>query len=178
VEILGSVARCLLSRFSSARDDAIAVILNFSAISDFTREQLLNAGFAELSFDSPGLDHDVLAHIADTAANFLSGSPAMALQYMRSPMMESLCSVLNQAAFDVKVRICRGLCLLGRASPETLLSMGFESDIPPPWMEAMLDCLEGGDSGYVILAIDACLALLGHAEMSGDFAEAMQRRIG
>jgi hypothetical protein len=170
VEILGSVARCLLSQFSGARGDAIAVILNFSAISDFAREQLISAGFAELSFDGPGLDHDVLGHIADTAANFLSATPDLALQFLRSPMMESICSLLWQATFDVKVRICRALCLLGRASPEILLSMGLE------WMEPMLDCLEGGDSGYVILAVEASLALIGHAERSLGDAVAVECR--
>jgi hypothetical protein len=159
-EMLSAVARATFSQVPGVCDDAVALLLTFSAFGEFALKKLIESGYPELSFDGAVLGNDILCSVADTAANFLSASPEIALPFLHTRMMESLITLGNDSPFDVKIRIARGFCFICHRQPDALFPYGFE------WLEIMFDCTDSADSGYVILVLEAVLALLNYAEQN------------
>jgi hypothetical protein len=163
-------------------DDALAVMVNFSSIDEFALTMLIDAWFLELSFDPNRMSEAGLCYIADMAANFLGASHATAIQFLESPMMESLVSAMPDACYDVKVRISRGLCLVYQKSGDSDLveiALGFG----PGCLEAVLDCLDCTDTGFRILTIRAIRSLLEFAvssprvEVAAEAAEFLEMKL-
>jgi hypothetical protein len=161
-EILSAVVRAVSSEDPSTREDAIAILLSFSSLGEFALQRLLESGYTEFWFDGIATEDSVLCCLADTAANFLSASPSIALLFLETPIMKELMKLGSDASFDVKVRIARGLCFVCSRYPEVLLACGIE------FLNLMLDCIDTADSGYVILVLEAVLVLLDYAQQNPD----------
>jgi hypothetical protein len=155
-EILESLARATLSHWPAIRDDALAAILGFSALGDFALERLLESGYAQLQFDGRSLSIDALCCMADAAINFLSAPPRVALAFLQSPMMDSLLGFIDEAPFDVKIRIANALCFVGMRYPLDLVALA------PASLEAMLTCVDTANMGSVIQAVQTVCAMLGN----------------
>jgi hypothetical protein len=163
-------------------DDALAVMVNFSSTDECALTMLIDAWFLELSFDPNRMSKAGLCYIADMAANFLGASHATAIQFLESPMMESLVSAMPDACYDVKVRISRGLCLVYQKSGDSDLveiALGFG----PACLKATLDCLDCADMGFKIFVIWAIGSLLEFAatnprvEMAVEAADFLEMKL-
>ncbi|OHS93299.1 hypothetical protein TRFO_11923 [Tritrichomonas foetus] len=106
-EVLNCVAFYAFNENEEIRNDALAIITNFSALNDFARNMIIENRFIDNQI-IPQIGSSI-KYIADTASNFLSSTHSTAIIFADSILWNSLLSNFNCFSFEAKRSVARAL---------------------------------------------------------------------